>query len=501
MPKPRDVFENPDTHWAFMTAVDDAEFESDAFDRKEAARPGGDGRVGRSEFKKFIAEDVVPTVSSFANSNFDGGLLVVGISSKGEVKGIGHLSDEQRQSLADFAGHLRGHSAQIRTHECADTSGSPQRILLIYVPFSRDCICETVGASPVFWVRKDNKKMAGNEQMREQLRREKNIISFENSFCSPFRPQEVDAGVLQEFRRTQLGYEDTGGQAQSDEELLYNVGALLYDPSGKLAWSNAGCLFFHSNPQRVLTHAQLRLLRYEVPVEDYPDRRGAPTFDKSFSGPLSKQIRNARVFLQEAAYFRNLPQRNPDGGFTDALEYPFEAVDEAIVNAMAHRDYGVSLPVECEAYIDGLMVHNPGRVLQRNSQVPDAFTLRDVRLTHLPRNPKLLEWLKAIKDERGAQFVRAVSEGTKTMLRVMDNMGLPAPSYITGDTQTTVTPRNNESERKSLLRFVLAPASTEFSNLFPLDSVSDSHAEGEVGNTLRSGVILEALRNKLQHQG
>jgi len=99
-----------------------------------------------------------------------------------------------------------------------------------------------------------------------------------------------------------------------------------------------GLLFFASNPQRVLSHAFLRLMKFVVPSGQYKNR-GTPTFDRDFRGPITKQIRAARTFLRETSFFERFQHRKTDGGFAEQPELPTIAIDEAIVNAVAHRDY------------------------------------------------------------------------------------------------------------------------------------------------------------------
>lgn len=71
-----------------------------------------------------------------------------------------------------------------------------------------------------------------------------------------------------------------------------------------------------------------------------------------------------------------------------------------------------------------MIVKNPGGILQ---QVPQHFSLTDINLESVPRNPKLIEWMRLIKDENDGFLVRALSEGTRRMLEEMEHIGLPAP--------------------------------------------------------------------------
>ena len=192
--------------------------------------------------------------------------------------------------------------------------------------------------------------------------------------------------------------------------------------------------------------------------------------DKEFTGSLPQQIRNIRVYFQESGFFKKYQRRNSSGGFTEEPELPLVAVDEAIVNAVVHREYAAKYPIECRKFSDAFTVNNSGRVLQREREVPSDFTLAETALDHSPRNPKILTWLKLMKDERGAEFVRALSEGTRRMRDEMQILGLPAPRFHVTSSQTRVTLFNNAAEREALLRSSASGAemSTELSNLFPL---------------------------------
>ena len=86
-PSPREVFDDPRKHWTFLTQGSDDDFEGQHFDRKEV------GQVGLAQARlakqlKNVRDEIKASISAFANSNVEGGLLVLGIASDGTVKGI-----------------------------------------------------------------------------------------------------------------------------------------------------------------------------------------------------------------------------------------------------------------------------------------------------------------------------------------------------------------------------------------------------------------------------
>jgi predicted HTH transcriptional regulator len=437
MADPRAVFEHPEQHWDFLTASDDTEFEGQFFDRKEAGRIGENGLVSSKKLDG-VLEQITGCISAFANTNKSGSLLVVGISTQGAIKGVNHLSDTQRSRLTGFNDFLSDQSAQAKFFDCTNEFGKQDFICLIYVPYTSRRICQTLGNYPRVWTRQGSQNICLNQSQLEQLRRDKGVVDYEQADCCVYDVRDLDLQVLQEFRKVFLldsGYE------YSDEELLYQVGAINRN-SGGYNFTNAGMLFFAANPQRVLSASFIRLLRFETDVENIEDR-GLPTFDRKFTGSITKQVRDIRAFFRESGFFKLYQTRNPDGGFLEVPEYPLIVVDEAIVNAVAHREYAIGLPIECESYRNAFVVRNSGRLQQRDRDVPAEFSLETMRLNSAPRNPKLIEWLKMMRDERGAEFVRALSEGTRRMRDEMKRSGLPAPIYRMSESQTTVILFNN----------------------------------------------------------
>lgn len=461
MPDPRDVFNDPQRYWPLLTSPADGEFEGQRWDRKEACRPGKGQTVSDREVRELRLQ-VVECVSAFANANETGGLLVLGISSDGQIRGLRHLTEQQRNSLTSLDDVLVNHGAQVRLHDCMSHDGAPDAICLIYVPHAKQAICGTVGRSPKAWKRVGPKNVLLSDAQKDQLRRDKRILDFERTPCCAFGASDLDTGVTREFR---AGYLAEAHYEKSDDEVLYQNGAIVRDREDKL-FTNAGLLFFAANPQRVLPAASLRLLRFDVPFSERASRP-LPTFEKYFTGPITKQLRDFRTFLKESAFFKTYQRRNPTGGFVEEPEYPHIAVDEAVVNAVAHRDYAIQLPTVCEKYADALVVTSPGRIVQP-IEVPESFSLSERSLEHLPRNPTLMNWLKSMKDAQGSAFVRALREGTRQMRDSMAELGLPAPEYAVTESSTTVILRSNAAQREAALRVGEREGVTQFANLYPI---------------------------------
>ena len=111
-------------------------------------------------------------------------------------------------------------------------------------------------------------------------------------------------------------------------------------------------------------------------------------------------------------------------------EIPPEVVTEAVVNAVAHRDYTSNGSVQVMLFSDRLEVRNPGRLLP-------PLTLEELRVAHnsVPGNPLLAESLYL------AEYIERMGTGTLDMIRRCVAAGLPEPEFAVTDGFVTTVRR------------------------------------------------------------
>ena len=321
MPSPIEIYSEPEKYLALITAASDDQIEGQYFDRKQAGWIDENGQAGRSSINK-LKDQLVECVSAFANAS--GGLIIVGVSKRGEVTGTNHLQEHQLNGLLDFNRVLRNQSALSKMMDCQNSSAQPDRIILVYIPVSENGICETLTSPPKAWIRTGMKCEFLTDEMRETLKRNRRIVDFERARCSPFDISEVDRDVLEQFRKSWL--QDSHHQ-YDDKELLFNAGAIERDTNGNYFFTNAGYLFFASNPQRMFAWAYVRLMRFDSNSEE--SQLGTlPNFDRPFDGALPQQIRKIRAHLGGSGFFKIYQKRKPEGGFVEEPEFPSIAIDE-----------------------------------------------------------------------------------------------------------------------------------------------------------------------------
>ena len=111
-------------------------------------------------------------------------------------------------------------------------------------------------------------------------------------------------------------------------------------------------------------------------------------------------------------------------------EIPREVAAEAIVNAVAHRDYTSTGSVQVMLFADRLEVWNPGRL-------PPSLTLEKLRQAHgsVPANPLLAEPMYL------TGYIERMGTGTRDMIRRCTEAGLPEPEFAVSDGFQTIVRR------------------------------------------------------------
>lgn len=183
----------------------------------------------------------------------------------------------------------------------------------------------------------------------------KNYKSFDSELLSNSSGDDVDMESLELFFSV-LDYNPI--EKIRDEKGLTNVLSTIkageYE-NGEFKLNNSGALFFAKDISKFNIAHEVKMVRFF-------DNEGIDTFEKIESNTsLLKILKEAEIFFYKVT--RNVSQIN---GFHRQTmnEYPFEAIREALVNALAHRDYTItSAPITFYIYNDRIEIKSPGRLV------------------------------------------------------------------------------------------------------------------------------------------
>jgi len=114
---------------------------------------------------------------------------------------------------------------------------------------------------------------------------------------------------------------------------------------------------FCEYPEKFFPYAQIDVVFFRS-----PEREGSDDFtEKTFKGPIQNQVREALSYIRTMVIEEKVV-KFPDRAEADRFySYPYEAIEETLVNAVFHKSYQIREPVEVRIYIDCIIVINhPG---------------------------------------------------------------------------------------------------------------------------------------------
>jgi len=188
--------------------------------------------------------------------------------------------------------------------------------------------------------------------------------------------------------------------------------------------TNAAVLLFAREPQRFVYSSEVKCAHFHGTTV----RKPIP-FYQVYKGNLFELVdQSVNFVLSKIDLAVGTRAKGPEAPV--AYEIPPEVISEAIVNAIAHRDYTSTASVQVMMFSDRLEVWNPGTL-------PPALTLKSLRERHgsYPGNPLIAEPLYLTK------YIERMGTGIHDMIERCREAGLPEPEFKLTDGFVTVIRR------------------------------------------------------------
>lgn len=247
-------------------------------------------------------------------------------------------------------------------------------------------------------------------QQRSQAR----IIRFDEQSVT-IAPKECLESKLWGKYKTSLSPND-------NEEFLLKLKLLTQDEDGKICPSVSGILMASPQPQAYISNAFIQAVFYRG-----LERNAAYQLDaRDIEGPLDAQVADAYQFVEKnmRVYAIKEPARH------DIPQYSMQAIFEALVNAVAHRDYSIQgSKIRLHMFADRLEIFSPGGI-------PNTMTIESLALRQSARNELLSSLLarcpifldnysgdrKFLMDKRG--------EGVPVIITESEKLSGRKPEYL-----------------------------------------------------------------------
>ena len=350
---------------------------------------------------KEVCDDISRTLVAFANA--DGGELLVGVEDSGNVSGLNY-SNEKIELLLNAPKNNVHKDTPLPKYKSKLIEINGKTILYFSIPKGNDFVYLTSDGRCI--QRKDLESVPISAEEIIFTREETLSREYDRKFIDSADMGDIDVELISQITN-QLSIKI------SPEKFLQHLDLSEFD-GHKLKLKRAALLLFAKNPNRWHPRLQVRIIK----VADTVLKSGEDfnvIFDEEVTDNILKLIESSweiiRPHLTETRFSKQAL-------FKTQIIYPELACREALINAIAHRDYSVEgRGIEVYVYSDRLEIQSPGELLS-------AITVSDLELlkgVHQSRNSNISKALREIG------YMRELGEGIRRIFELMKNNDLAAP--------------------------------------------------------------------------
>ncbi|MCK5281805.1 MAG: putative DNA binding domain-containing protein [Nanoarchaeota archaeon] len=298
-----------------------------------------EGEGLKLEFKESL-NNIDKEIVAFANST--GGRIFLGITDDGKVKGI-RLNNKLKSQIQDIAKNCDPH-VKISVE-------SFENIAIITIP---EGINKPYRCSSGFFLRQgpNSQKLSRDEIIDFSISEGK--MRFDSQINEDFDfPNEFDENKLDECLSL-AGIKKT----TSTEGILLNLGVAKKEK--KIMLNNAGVLLFAKSPGKYFQSSKVVCVNYQTNEKvNILDRK---EYDDGTIRNINDSINYIKKHIDTKFEIKQLKRK-------EIPQYPEDAIREAVVNAIMHRDYfDVSGDIVIEVFKNKLVISNPGGLIKGISE-------------------------------------------------------------------------------------------------------------------------------------
>ena len=361
------------------------------------------GEGYKLEFKRNVNSDLAKEMVAFANAS--GGTIVIGINDDNTINGT-DTTNEARSRIQTIA------------RDCDPSVDITQEVIgnvvIIHIPEGKD---KPYRCTTGFYLRSgaNSEKMDRNEIIRF-IKAEGKVLFDELEESRAAFPSGLDQEMVEQYRQL-AGISSSTGTAH----LLPNLGVVVPTANG-LVLNNTGVLFFGQDPASLIPQSVVVCVAYKGATKvNILDK-------KEFGFNLIRNIDEAMAFLKRHL---NVKYEITKKRRIEKLEIPEVVLREAVVNAVAHRNYfekGASVMIEI--FDNRVEISNPGGL-------PKGLRPEDFGKRTLARNPLITGLLNR------AGYIEKLGTGVPRIRQAMAEAELPEPEFDFNDFFTIILRRYN----------------------------------------------------------
>lgn len=346
------------------------------------------------EWKKSWKDEYLKWICGFANAN--GGKIVIGKDDSGKIVDL----KNSKQLLEDIPNKTRdilGIVVEVNLHQTSE--GDFIEIIVEDHPFP-------VNYKGQYHYRSGSTKQELKGAALDKFLLQKKGKRWDGVPVPKVTISDLKPETFQFFRKKAIKAQRVDEETLSDdnENLLENL---------KLIENNylkrAAILLFHPNPETFVTGAYIKIGYFEADDElKYQDEAQGNIFDQ-----IEKTIDLLFTkYIKSSISYEGLNR-------VEKYDYPKDAVREALLNAVSHKDYAGAVPIQISVYPEKILFWNEG-------QLPDNWTIEKLFVKHpsKPFNPDIANVLFR------SGYIEAWGRGIRKMINECVRAGMPEPKFF-----------------------------------------------------------------------
>mgnify|MGYP000849671075 FL=1 len=394
----------------------------------------------RIEFKEgWNPESILHTICAFANdiNNWGGGYVIVGIEEKDGMpvlppKGLDPAQvDKIQKEIIQITHHLD----PLYSPVSEPVLYQGKHILIIWVPggqtrpYKVSSTLSAKGSTKQYYIRRGSATVGAKHADIKQLMELAATVPFDDRINHNASLSDLDLGLIREFLQDIKSDLFEPAASMPFNELCRQM-RIVSGPDEYLKPVNVGLLFFNKNPDSFFRGAITEIIQF---VDD----TGTSFSEKKLTGPVHHQVRAALDFIKTNIIEERVIKVRGKANAARFFNYPFGAVEEALVNAYYHRSYEHHNSIEINIHPDKM------EILSFPGPLPpvDNEALKEKRVVSRDyRNRRIGDFLKELDLTEGR------ATGFPKIYREMERNESPSPVFITDKDKTsflTVLPVHN----------------------------------------------------------
>lgn len=346
------------------------------------------------EWKESWRDEYLKWICGFANAN--GGKIIIGKDDNGNVVGLNN-SKRLLEDIPNKTRDILGILVDVNLHETKD--GDCIEIIVEAYPYP-------VNYKGQYHYRSGSTKQELKGAALDKFMLRKKGKRWDGVPVPNITTENLKAETLEFFRKKAVKAQRIEEDVLTDtnEHLIEN---LQLKENNYL--KRAAILLFHPNPEKFVTGAYIKIGFFQSDDD--------LKFQDEVHGNIFEQIENTIDLLFSKYIHSSISYEGLNR--VEKYDYPKEAVREALLNAVSHKDYSEGVPIQISVSRDKLIFWNEG-------QLPENWTIENLLTKHpsKPFNPDIANALFR------SGYIESWGRGTIKMIKECIQFGVPEPKYF-----------------------------------------------------------------------